>query len=147
MKYFTLIATFILFFATLPKVSAQYGYGYPYGYGYGPAGGVDRTIDRQKNLPRSKKKKDKEEKKEMVDVAVDFYAKELNLDSFQKAAMAKVYRENKDAIESIGNEDTSFDVKKQKSDELAKIIDAKIIPLLSEEQAAKYKVIQDKHRK
>lgn len=147
MKYFKFIAAFVLFFATLPEVSAQYGYGYPYGYGYGPAGGVDRRIDRQKNLPRTKKKAGKEEKKDMVDLAVDFYTKELTLDSFQKAAMAKVYRENKDAIESIGNEDTSFEVKKQKSDELAKIIDAKIIPLLSEDQAAKYKAIQDKHRK
>lgn len=147
MKYFTLLLTALLFFIDTPEASAQYGYGSPYGYGYpNPTGGVDRRIDRQRNLPRTKKKAAPEDKRDIVDLAVDYYTKELSLDGFQKAAMTKIYRENKELVESVANENTSFDVKKKKSEELAAMIDAKIIPLLSDEQAAKYKAIQAKQK-
>jgi hypothetical protein len=130
----SLLAPLLFFMAS--TAFAQYGYGYPYGYG-GTGGGVDRTIDRQRDAPRTKNKKALE-KRDIVEVTVEYLEKKLKLDGFQKAAITNIYKENKDRILSINEEDIPTDGKKEKAREISAKIDAQIVPLLSKEQVVLY---------
>jgi hypothetical protein len=130
----SLLALFLFFMASTDF--AQYGYGYPYGYG-GTGGGVDRTIDRQRNAPKTKNKKALE-KRDIVDVTVEYLEKKLKLDGFQKAAITNIYKDNKAEILSIGEEDMPTEGKKDKARKISDKIDAQIIPLLSKEQVVIY---------
>lgn len=113
-------------------------------------GGVDRSIDRQRSAPKTKnKKKLEEEQKKREDISymmTEYLTQELKLDDFQKAAVKGIYDENKDVIIALGQEDIPTDVRNDKARLLSEKIDAKIIPLLSKDQAAKYQEIIDKRK-
>lgn len=138
MKKLQLLAFFILFIGSYDAV-AQYGYGQPYS-----PGGVDRSIDNQRNAPKTKNKKAKE-KKDPVDIVVGQLAKELKLDDFQQAAMKNIYNEHLPALTAVTEEDTPLEVKIEKSSQISKKIDKQILAILSKDQAAIYnKMIEER---
>lgn len=136
MKHVKILVAFFFFFASAEAFAQYYD---PYAP-YNP-GGVDRTIDRQKNAPKSKKKNAKKETKDIVDLTVEQLDKKLNLDDFQEAAIKVIYNDHKDEIMALPNEDLSYDAKKEKGEILAQKIDKKILALLSKDQAKVYNEI------
>lgn len=144
MKYIKILITSTLLIMACPDVAAQYGYGNPYSTG----GVVDRRIDRQRDIKSSNKKKKAENEKpqDFVALTVDYFAKELKLDDFQKAAMRNVYEENKDALMSLNDLDIPYEAKKEKGKEISDRIDARIFPLLDNQQLAKYKELIEKRK-
>lgn len=139
MKKLQLLAV-LTFLIVSSDAIAQYGYGQPYS-----PGGVDRTIDTQRNAPDTYNKNAKDKKVDIVALAVDDLNKKLKLDDFQKAAITSIYKENIDKLTAISEEDTSFAAKKDKTRIISEKIDKQIIALLSKEQVEKYKkIIEDR---
>ena len=132
MKNIKTVLFLLLFFMASSTAFAQYYY--PHN------AGVDRRIDRQKYAPKTKNKKAKE-KKDIVELTIEQLHKRLNLDDFQKAAIANIYKERKEEILSIPEMDIPYEAKQQKAKEIAENIDAQIMKLLSKEQAGKYQEI------
>ncbi|OYQ31970.1 hypothetical protein CHU92_15110 [Flavobacterium cyanobacteriorum] len=105
---------------------------------------VDRSIDRQRNAPRTKNKK-AYEKKDPVEVYMQQLDKRLKLDDFQKAAIVQILQENKESLIAVSHEDSPMAVKEEKIREITEKIDTKIIPLLSKGQLEEYnKIIKER---
>ena len=144
-----LVLALMLF--TGADVMAQGGYN-PY-YGAPTYGGVDRSIDRQRSAPKTKNKKKLEEQKKEREKAMDiskvmteYLTKKIKLDAFQEAAVKAIYDENKEEIMALSTDDAPTDVIKDKSKIISEKIDAKIIPLLSKDQAAEYQKMIDERK-
>jgi hypothetical protein len=73
----------------------------------------------------------------------EYYQKELKLDDFQAAAVKSALEDERDNIEGLNSE---RDITKNERQDKVKIIfdriDAKILPLLNEEQKKKYKELR-----
>lgn len=138
MKTLKLSIILVLFFASA-SAFAQYGYGgyYPYG---GNMGGVDRTVDTQRNAVKAKDRKKAKEntKKDFIQLTVEHLSKKLNLDDFQAAAITNIYNDYRSTIMTVSSEDAPTSVLKDKMRKIVEEIDAKIFPLLGKEQLEKY---------
>ncbi len=135
------IKNLLLVFAFLMGSATAFAQYYdPY---YGTGAGVDRTIDQQRNAPRTRNKEKLNKKVDIVEVTVQQLDKKLKLDDFQKAAITVIYKDNLDEILGLPDEDIPYKAKKQKAQDLNEKIDKEILKLLSEEQTKKYQEIID----
>ena len=106
---------------------------------------IDRRIGSNQYRRPSKPKDGKST--DFVDQTVEYYTKELKLDDFQQAAVRTIIEEQRDPInELMAAKEITSDEKRDRAKALNDKIDEKIVKLLSEEQKAKYKVIQDKRK-
>lgn len=145
MKYFKLLMFAFLLFTGADALAQRYD---PYTGTY-TYGGVDRSIDRQRSAPSTKKKKDQKDKEKEMDFAqhmTDYLVKELKLDDFQKAAVKVIYDEHKDEIMELSTSDLPSAALKDKARNLSDKIDAKIMKLLSKDQAATYQKMIDERK-
>jgi hypothetical protein len=133
---FVLLLTLLAF---APEAFAQYG------QPYNP-GGVDRRIDTQRRAPDTYNKNAKD-KADIVDVTVEQLNKKLKLDDFQKAAITNIYKDNKDKILAIADEDIPLAAKKDKSREIMEKIDKQILVLLNKEQTKTYNEMIEERNK
>lgn len=101
-------------------------------------------VDRRIGRGQYKRAKKEPQKVDLVEQSTEYLAKELTLDDFQKAAARNVIAGEKDAIMLV-NEDREMlsDVKRDKMKEISTRIYNKIVPLLSTEQAEKYKKLEE----
>ena len=84
---------------------------------------------------------------DFVDQTVIYYTKELKLDDFQQAAIRNIIEEQRDPInELMAAKEITTDERRDRGKAINDRIDEKMIKLLSDEQKAKYKVIQDKRK-
>lgn len=135
------IKNLLLVFAFLMGSATAFAQYYdPYN---GTGAGVDRTIDTQRNAPRTRNKEKLNKKIDIVEETVKQLDKKLKLDDFQKAAITVIYNDNKDEIMGIVEQDIPRAAKIQKGKELSEKIDKEILKLLSKEQAEKYQEIID----
>ncbi|QYJ67375.1 hypothetical protein [Flavobacterium litorale] len=112
---------------------------------YNTGAGVDRSIARQRNAPRTKNKDAKKNKIDIIEATVKQLDKKLNLDDFQEAAVTVIYNDNKEKIFGVAEQDIPKDAKIEKVKEITKEIDEEILKLLNEEQTKKYqKMIADR---
>lgn len=105
---------------------------------------MDRTIAPQ----QYKRSKHKGEKKDFVQLTVEYYTKELALDDFQAAAIREILEDQKDAINAISTEpNMTTNERKDKANLINDKIDSKIKPMLGAEQLKKYEALQEKRKK
>ena len=107
---------------------------------------VDRRIGsgQYRRAPKPKDGKSTD----FVDQTVEYYTKELKLDDFQQAAIRTIVEEQRDAInELMAAKEITSDERRDRAKAINDKIDAKIVPILSEDQKTKYKTtIQDKRK-
>ncbi len=121
----------VLFFGLLLSISAY--------------GQVDRRIgsNQYKRAPKNKDAKSTD----FVEQTVNYYTKELKLDDFQQAAVRNIIKEQKDPInELMAAKDITNDERRDRGKAINDIIDAKMKPLLSEDQLKKYNEMQEKRK-
>lgn len=95
-------------------------------------------VDRRIGVNQYKKDR-KVEKKDFVEESVKYLTKELKLDDFQKAAAKTIMEDERDAINTLNEDnDMTTDEKREKASAISTRIYNKILPLLSKEQAVKY---------
>ena len=77
-----------------------------------------------------------------------YYTKELTLDSFQQAAMKNILEEQREPINVLmADKAMTSDERRDRGKAINDIIDAKVLPLLSETQKARYLELQEKRKK
>lgn len=123
-------ATYILFFiAFLFSVEA--------------AAQMDRRVGRQ----QYKRERGTAEKQDVVEKSVEYLAKELKLDDFQKAVVNKIMEEERLALTGLQEDrESTIEERKEKARIISDRIYNKIIKHLSAEQIAKYTKIQDERK-
>lgn len=104
---------------------------------------VKAQVDRRIGREQYKRPAGKSEKVDFVVRMAEYYQKELKLDDFQAAAVKSALEDERDNIEGLNSE---RDITKNERQDKVKIIfdriDAKILPLLNEEQKKKYKELR-----
>ena len=86
----------------------------------------------------------KHEKKDFVEESVNYLAKELTLDDFQKAAVKNIIADEKDALTALGeNKDMTTDERREKVSAMSNKIYKRILPLLSKDQAEKFTKMEE----
>ena len=128
----TTLRTILLVIFFFASASAFAQYRHPYNNG---GGGVDRSIARTPNAPRSK---DKKKELDIVEVTVQYLDKRLNLDDFQAAAITIIYNDYKAELIAISTEKAPTAVRKDQIRVITAEIDKKVMELLSEEQIKEY---------
>jgi hypothetical protein len=103
---------------------------------------MNRNVGRQQY-----RRSGKPEKRDFMEQSIDYLTKELTLDDFQKAAVKDIMEDEKENITILQtpNNGMSSQEKKDKAKDISDRIYKKIVPLLSPEQAAKYKEIVEKN--
>ncbi len=100
---------------------------------------VDRSVAPQ----QYKRPKSKHKPVDFVEQTVNIYKRELKIDDFQAAAVREIMEEEKDNLTALMNDKESTT---EELNDRARIIyermDAKVLPLLSEEQQKKYKELR-----
>ena len=105
-------------------------------------------VDRSIAPGQYRNKKKKAEPYDFVEATVKYLTKELKLDDFQAAAVRNIMKDEEEAIMTLAKDQEMREVERvDKGKEITDRIDAKIIKLLSPEQAAKYTEMQEKKKK
>ena len=100
---------------------------------------VDRSIGRQQyQRPPAKK-----EKKDFVQLTVEYYKKELKLDDFQVAAVREIIESEKDRLTALmEDKSATMEERKDRAKAIYDRIDEKTLPLLDDKQKQRYKEIR-----
>jgi hypothetical protein len=107
-----------------------------------------QMVDRSVGQSQYKRGKKKGEKKDFIQITVEYYTKELSLDDFQVAAVKEVLEEQKTAITNLSTQQGITDEeRKDKANAINDKIDGGIKPLLSPDQLKKYEALQEKRKK
>jgi hypothetical protein len=101
----------------------------------------NRTNDMQRFTNNSQK-----EKKDPLQATLEYFKKELSLDSFQEAAIKVYLIENQTSAEKIQNSDISNEEKKIKFEEAVKDFDEKLLKILNPEQIKVFEELKDKNK-
>lgn len=105
---------------------------------------VDRTVGR---TPQYHREKPKADKKDFVELTLEYLKEKLSLDSFQEAAIKVYLIENQTNAEKIHNSDISNDDKKIKFEEAVKDFDEKLLKILNPEQIKVFEELTKKKLK
>lgn len=104
---------------------------------------VSAQVDRRIAPQQYKRGGSKNKPVDFVQQTVDYFTKELKLDDFQSAAVREILEEEKEGLEELmKDQDTPVAERKDKARIINERIDTKILPLLSEQQQAKYKELR-----
>ena len=104
---------------------------------------VDRTVGR---TPQYHREKPKADKKDFVELTLEYLKEKLSLDSFQEAAIKVYLIENQTNAEKIHNSDISNDDKKIKFEEAVKDFDEKLLKILNPEQIKVFEELTKKNK-
>lgn len=107
---------------------------------------VDRSI--APGQYKRPKNSNKNKEIDFVGETVKYLTKELKLDDFQAAAVREALESEKDNLMELSkDQEMRMQEKRDRMQEITDRIDAKIVKLLSPEQAEKYKEIQERNKK
>jgi Spy/CpxP family protein refolding chaperone len=100
-------------------------------------------VDRSIGAGQYKRGKGNNKPVDFVEETAKYYKKELKLDDFQAAAVREIIAAEKDHLMELMNDrEATVNERKDRAKAIYDRMDAKILPLLSEEQQKKYKELR-----
>ena len=95
-------------------------------------------------VPNTQTSPQKYEAPDLVESSMTFLKKELNLDSFQEAAVKIYVKENIEASKKISEQNISYEEKLIQYEQVITVFDEKVIKILNPEQLIKFQELQAK---
>jgi len=95
-------------------------------------------------VPNTQTSPQKYEAPDPVESSMTFLKKELNLDSFQEAAVKIYVKENIEASKKISEQNISYEEKLIQYEQVITVFDEKVIKILNPEQLIKFQELQAK---
>ena len=104
---------------------------------------ISAQVNRQV-VPNTQTSPQKYEAPDPVESSMTFLKKELNLDSFQEAAVKIYVKENIEASKKISEQNISYEEKLIQYEQVITVFDEKVIKILNPEQLIKFQELQAK---
>ncbi len=140
---------FCTFLFSINTITAQYGNngygnnGNGYGNGYGNNRGSQMNQMNQNPTPSAPKPVPAEKTAAKI---VDYYKKELTLDSLQELVLNNIFTKALKAQEKVEKQEMNDDDKLKEYTVLAEMTDLQVMEILNKEQKGKYQLLKDEQK-